>query len=76
MLKYLKQQQKNKEVIFDGVVVDNSSMTEVNFYVDFLCSFKHCKKPNFDVAPGMNVKVKVTQIDLFAGVIRFDLRKA
>lgn len=76
MLKYLKQQQKSKEVIFDGVVVDNSSMTEVNFYVDFLCSFKHCKKPNFDVAPGMNVKVKVTQIDLFAGVIRFDLRKA
>lgn len=76
MLKYLKQQQKNKEVIFDGVIVDNSSMTEVNFYVDFLCAFRHCRKPNFDVAPGMNVKVKVNQIDLFDGIIRFDLRQA
>ncbi len=76
MLKYLKQQQKNKEVIFDGVIVDNSSMTEVNFYVDFLCAFRHCRKPNFDVAPGMNVKVKVNQIDLFDSIIRFDLRQA
>ena len=74
ILKYLKQQQKSSEVIFDGVVVD-SGLSEVNFYVDFLCSFRHCRKPNFDVTPGMNVKVKVNQIDLFDGIIRFDIRK-
>lgn len=76
MHKYLKQKQKNSEVIFDGVVVDNSSMTEVNFYVDFLCTFKHCRKPNFSVSPGMKVKVKVNQIDLFDNIIRFDIRQA
>ncbi|MBQ3643940.1 MAG: RNB domain-containing ribonuclease [Candidatus Riflebacteria bacterium] len=75
ILKYLKQQQKNSEVIFDGVVVD-TGLTEVNFYVDFLCSFRHCRKPNFDVAPGMKIKVKVNQIDLFDNIIRFDIRKA
>ena len=75
ILKYIKQQQKSSEVIFDGVVVD-SGLSEVNFYVDFLCSFRHCRKPNFDVTPGMNVKVKVNQIDLFDGIIRFDIRKS
>jgi len=75
LLKYLKQQQKNKEVVFDGVVVD-SSMSEVTFYVDFLYSFRHCRKPPFDVAPGQKVQVKVNQIDLFDGIIRFDLRPA
>lgn len=75
ILKYLKQLQKNSEVIFDGVVVD-SGLSEVNFYVDFLCSFRHCRKPNFDVTPGMMVKVKVNQIDLFDGIIRFDIRKS
>jgi exoribonuclease-2 len=75
VLKYLKQQQKSSEVIFDGVVVD-SGLTEVNFYVDFLCSFRHCRKPNFDVAPGMKIKVKVNQIDLFDSIIRFDIRKS
>ena len=73
MLKYLKQQQKNSEVIFDGVVVD-SGLTEVNFYVDFICAFRHCRKPNFEVTPGTKVKVKVNQIDLFDSIIRFDLR--
>ena len=75
ILKYIKQQQKSSEVIFDGVVVD-SGLSEVNFYVDFLCSFRHCRKPNFDVTPGMTVKVKVNQIDLFDGIIRFDIRKS
>ena len=75
LLKYLKLQQKNSEVIFDGVVVD-VGLSEVNFYVDFLCSFRHCRKPSFDVAPGMKVKVKVNQIDLFDNIVRFDLRKA
>ena len=75
LLKYLKQQQKNSEVIFDAIIVD-VGLTEVNFYVDFLCSFRHCRKPSFDVAPGMQVKVKVNQIDLFDNIIRFDLRKA
>ena len=75
ILKYLKQQQKSSEVVFDGVVVD-SGLTEVNFYVDFLCSFRHCRKPNFDVAPGMKIKVKVNQIDLFDSIIRFDIRKS
>ena len=75
MLKYLKEKQKTSEVIFDGVVVD-SGLTEVNFYVDFLCSFRHCRKPNFDVYPGMTIKVKVNQIDLFDNIIRFDIRKA
>ena len=75
MLKYLKQMQKSSEVIFDGVVVD-SGLSEVNFYVDFLCSFRHCRKPNFDVSPGMKIKVKVNQIDLFDNIIRFDIRKS
>ena len=75
ILKYLKQLQKSSEVIFDGVVVD-SGLSEVNFYVDFLCSFRHCRKPNFDVTPGMKIKVKVNQIDLFDSIIRFDIRKA
>lgn len=75
LLKYLKQKQKNQEVVFDGVVVE-TSMTEVTFYVDFLCSFRHCRKPSFDVAPGQKVQVKVNQIDLFDGIIRFDLRQA
>ena len=74
-LKYLKQQQKNSEVIFDGVIVD-VGLTEVNFYVDFLCSFRHCRKPSFDVTTGMKVKVKVNQIDLFDNIVRFDLRKS
>ena len=73
MHKYLKQQQKNSEVVFDGVVVE-TGLAEVNFYVDFICGFKHCRKPNFDVAPGMKVKVKVNQIDLFDNIIRFDIR--
>lgn len=75
LLKYLKQKQKNQEVVFDGVVVE-TSMAEVTFYVDFLCSFRHCRKPSFDVAPGQKVQVKVNQIDLFDGIIRFDLRQA
>ena len=75
ILKYLKQKQKDSEVIFDGVIVD-SGLTEVNFYVDFLCSFRHCRNPSFDVTTGMKVKVKVNQIDLFDSIIRFDLRKA
>ncbi len=74
MLKYIKQQQKTSEVIFDGVIVD-SGLTEVNFYVDFICAFRHCRKPNFNVAPGMKVKVKVNQIDLFDSIIRFDLKQ-
>ena len=75
LLKYLKQQQKNKEVIFDGVVVE-TGLTEVNFYVDFFCAFRHCRKPNFDVGAGTKVKVKVNQIDLFDNIVRFDLRPA
>lgn len=75
MLKYLKLQQKNSEVIFDGIIVD-SGLTEVNFYVDFLCSFRHCRKPNFDVSPGMKIKVKVNQIDLFDSIVRFDIRRS
>ncbi len=75
LLKYLKQQQKSAELLYDGVVVD-TSMTEVTFYVDFLCSFRHCRRPNFDVTPGQKVIVKVNQIDLFDGIIRFDLRQS
>lgn len=75
LLKYLKLQQKSKEVIFDGVVVE-TGLTEVNFYVDFFCAFRHCRKPNFDVGAGTKVKVKVNQIDLFDNIVRFDLRPA
>lgn len=74
LLKYLKQLQKSGEVVFDGIVVD-AGMTEVTFYADFLCSFRHCRRPAFDVAPGQSVKVKVAQIDLFDGIIRFELRQ-
>jgi hypothetical protein len=72
LLKYLKLRQKTETLIFEGVVVDQS-MNDVTFYVDFLCSFKHCRKPGFTVATGQKVGVKVNQIDLFAGIIRFDL---
>ncbi|MBU1108088.1 MAG: RNB domain-containing ribonuclease [Candidatus Riflebacteria bacterium] len=71
--KHIKQQQKNGEVVFNGIVVE-TSMNEVVFYVDFLCSFKHCRRPSFDVAVGQKVGVKVNQIDLFDGIIKFDLR--
>lgn len=74
LFKYLKQQQKNSEVVFDGVVVE-TGMTEVTFYVEFLCSFRHCRRPSFDVVVGQKVGVKVTQVDLFDGVIRFELRQ-
>jgi exoribonuclease-2 len=72
LLKYLKLRQKTETLIFEGVVVDQS-MNDVTFYVDFLCSFKHCRKPGFTVATGQKVGVKVNQIDLFDGIIRFDL---
>jgi exoribonuclease-2 len=75
LYKYLKQQQKNGELVFSGTVVD-TGMTEVTFYVDFLCSFRHCRKPSFDVSIGQKIGVKVNQIDLFDGLIRFDLRPA
>ena len=71
--KHIKQQQKNGEVVYNGTVVE-TSMNEVVFYVDFLCSFKHCRRPSFDVAVGQKVIVKINQIDLFDGIIRFDLR--
>ncbi|KAF1082414.1 MAG: hypothetical protein GQF41_1135 [Candidatus Rifleibacterium amylolyticum] len=72
--KYLKQQQKTGEVVFDGTIVE-VGLSEAVFYVDFLCSFKHCRRPSFDIAVGQQVLVKVTQIDLFDGTIRFDLRQ-
>jgi exoribonuclease-2 len=72
--KYLKNQQKSGEVVFDGTVVEVGG-SEVVFYVDFLCSFKHCRYPSFDVSVGQKVLVKVTQIDLFDGNIKFNLRQ-
>ncbi|NLF96828.1 MAG: RNB domain-containing ribonuclease [Candidatus Riflebacteria bacterium] len=72
--KYLKQQQKTGEVVFDGTIVE-VGLNEAVFYVDFLCSFKHCRRPSFDIAVGQQVLVKVTQIDLFDGTIRFELRQ-
>jgi hypothetical protein len=67
--------QKNEALIFDGVVVDQS-MNDVTFYCDYICAFRHCRKPAFEVAVGQKVKVKVNQIDLFDGIIRFDLAEA
>lgn len=72
--KYLKQQQKSGEVVFDGTIVEAGS-NEAVFYVDFFCSFKHCRRPSFDIAAGQQVLVKVTQIDLLDGTIRFELRQ-
>lgn len=73
VLKYLKQQQKNSEVLLDAVVVDCSN-SDVTFYSDFLCGFRHCRKPPFDVVVGQQLKARVNKIDLFDGLIRFDLR--
>lgn len=80
MLKYIKQwknelSKEQKDLFFDGVIVDNTGLTDVNFYCDFLCNFKHSKKPNFDTAIGQEILAKVTQIDPFDGVIRFDIHK-
>lgn len=72
LYKHFKQRQKSETLIFGGVIVDQS-MNDATFYVDYLCSFKHCRKPNFDLAVGQKVGVKVNQIDLFDGIIRFDL---
>jgi len=72
--KHLKQLQKSGEVVFDGTIVE-AGINEAVFYVDFFCSFKHCRRPSFDIAVGQQVLVKVTQIDLFDGTIRFDLRQ-
>ena len=72
--KYLKQQQKNGELVFDGIIVE-AGINEAVFYIDFFCSFKHCRRPSFDIAVGQQVLVKVTQIDLFDGTIRFELRQ-
>lgn len=72
--KYIKQLQKSQEVVYNGVVVE-VGMTEVTFYVDFFCSFKRCRKPAFDVVVGQKVSVRVNQIDLFDGMIRFELRE-
>lgn len=74
LLKYIKEQQKSREVVYDGVVVE-TGMTEVTFYVDFLASFRHCRRPSFDVAIGQRVGVRVNQIDLFDGLARFELRE-
>ncbi len=80
MLKYIKQwknelSKEQKDLFFDGVIVDNTGLTDVNFYCDFLCNFKHSKKPNFDTAIGQEILAKVTQVDPFDGVIRFDIHK-
>lgn len=72
LFKYLKLKQKKETLLLDATVVDQS-MNEVYFYVDFLCSFRHCRRPRFDVAVGQKVKAKVNQIDLFDGLIRFEL---
>ncbi|MFZ5951089.1 MAG: ribonuclease catalytic domain-containing protein [Candidatus Rifleibacteriota bacterium] len=74
LYKYLKQRQKSETLVFDGVVVDFSN-NDVTFYCEFLCSFRHCRLPGFDLKVGMPVKVKINQIDLFDGIIRFDLLK-
>lgn len=73
VLKYLKQQQKDSEVLLDAVVVDTSGSDAI-FYCDFLCGFKHCRKPAFDIVVGQKLKARVNKIDLFDGIIRFDLR--
>ncbi|MGM0601330.1 MAG: ribonuclease catalytic domain-containing protein [Candidatus Rifleibacteriota bacterium] len=72
LFKYLQLKRKNETLLLDATVVDQS-MNEVYFYVDFLCGFRHCRRPRFDVAAGQKVKAKVNQIDLFDGLIRFEL---
>ncbi len=72
LYKHLKTLQKNEALVFAGVVVDQS-MNDVTFYCDYLCSFRHCRKPAFELTIGQKVQVKVNQIDLFDGIIRFDL---
>ncbi len=74
LLKYLKQMQKSQEVVFDGVIVE-TGLNEVTFYTDFLCSFKHCRRPAFDVTIGQKVGIRVNQIDLFDGIVRFEVRQ-
>jgi exoribonuclease-2 len=78
LLKYIKLQRQElakqqKQLEFDGVVVDNSGPTDVVFYVDFINGFKHCKRPNFDLKVGQPVKVRINQIDLYDRLIRFEL---
>ena len=80
MLKYIKQwrnelSKEQKDLCFNGVIVDNTGLTDVNFYCEFLCNFKHSKKPNFDTSVGQEILAKVTQVDPFDGIIRFDIRK-
>jgi exoribonuclease-2 len=72
LCKYLKQKNKDESSIFNGIVVEVGN-NDVTFYSDFLCMFRHCRKPPFDVAVGMKVGVRVNQVDLFDRIIRFDL---
>lgn len=72
LLKHLKQRQKSEQLLLDAIVVDQS-MNDVTFYSEYLCSFRHCRKPSFDLATGQKVKARINQIDLFDGIIRFDL---
>lgn len=81
LLKYLKLRRQElakqqKQLEFNGVVVDCSGPTDVVFYVEFINGFKHCKRPNFDVAVGQPVRVRVNQIDLYDRLIRFELYSA
>jgi exoribonuclease-2 len=73
LLKYLKDKLKeDPKLSFDGVVVDQGA-NEVNFYSEFFCSFRHCKKPNVPVSVGQKVSVRVNQIDLFENIIRLKI---
>ncbi len=78
LLKYLKQQRDllakgQKPYELRGTIVDNSGQNDVIFYVDFIGAFKNCKRPNFDLVVGQPVRVRVNQIDLYEGLIRFEL---
>lgn len=72
LLKYLKETNFKNNIPLTGTIVD-CGLSEVTFYVDFMCCFKHCKKPSFQVTKGQKVGIKINSIDLFDRIIRLAL---
>lgn len=72
--KYFQQLNKKTQVEFEAVVVEIGPV-DVTFYSSFLCGFKYCKKPSFDIKPEDIVKVAVKKADPFDKILKFEIKK-
>lgn len=73
LLKYINQEiQNNKEKLWDGIIVD-INQNDITIYMDEICEFRSCKKPDFNCEIGEQVLVKVLKSDPFDGVLKIDV---